>query len=61
MDFLKWENRKTKKWIKKNVVYHKWQILGNSIGVDFEYLDPIINIMIEQGFKKGIDFVIEER
>jgi len=61
MDFLEWKNRKTKKWIKKNVVYEKQQIYGNSISVYFECLEPLVNTMIERGFKKGIDFEIVER
>jgi len=61
MDFLKWENRKTKRWIKKNIEFVKQQVCGNSIAIDFRCLESIVNTMKELGFEEGRDFIIEER
>ena len=61
MDFLKWKNKKTKKWIDENIAYERWQMSKNGISVSHKYINPIILIMEKQGLREKNDFEIDKR
>ncbi len=48
----------SKDWVKANVNYESWQILGGTIVIEHGYIIPIVEGMIAEGFVQGQDFEV---
>lgn len=55
---LKPLSEEAKEWIEEHVHYESYQVVGESIGVEHRYISDIVNAMIQQGLKQGIDFEV---
>ena len=43
-------------WMKDNITYHSWQLLGKSLCIEHRFIADIIAGMIEVGFLPNKDF-----
>ena len=46
-------------WVKKNVVYEYWQVLGDGIILEHGHIAEIAAAMAAAGLEAGLDFVVE--
>jgi hypothetical protein len=51
-------SREAKEWVDEHVHYENYQMVGNGIGVEHRYIDPIVGAMLEEGLKYSEDFTV---
>lgn len=52
-------SEKAREWVENNVNYESYQVIGKGIGIEHRYIDPIVEAMVEEGFKVEKDFTVE--
>jgi hypothetical protein len=45
-------------WVNEHVQYESYQMMGPFICIEARYVSPIIEAMLDEGFKEGEDFNI---
>ena len=51
-------SQEAKEWVDEHVHYESYQMIGEGIGVEHRYIDPIVEAMLEEGLKYSEDFTV---